>query len=583
MKVLFFFFYLICFVSWISSFQLPNLSSIESILQEVRCSPFDLELVLDGSESVHPEQWNQTIQFAINLTQALNLSSNGNRLGIISFGTNASKITSPTSSTNTALSALNNAIQPKGLTNIGGAIDLAQADINSYSRTGYPHVILLLVNSNSNFGPNPADVAKVAKEKGSFIYVIGLGGNINYGLIDKIASTPSSVYVLKKDYNQLDSQLVIDFLLVSCIKQCVTPIDLELVVDGSSSIESHEWIELKNFLQQLITRFVISSSGTRIGFTQFGSNAQSYLSLTYDISSIFQIIQKVTQMGGTTNIGDGLKVAQGDISSKGRDKIPHVILLITNGNQNSGPDANPIADEAKKNGTIIYIIAVGEVNLDLINPLASSPASTHVFSSDFGKLDDIIPLFSLSACGKEICNSSIDIELILDGSSSISSTSWKQLIDFSVNFVSSFIISPTETHIGIVQFASSSRLELSLSSNQTTTINILKSLKQMTGGTYLDLGINTAQSDISNKGRIDSPHVMVILTDGDSSGDPIGAATKAKKAGTEIFCVGIGSSINQAQLNAIASPPISTHVFLANDFGTLINIIKILISTTCPQ
>jgi hypothetical protein len=127
---------------------------------------------------------------------------------------------------------------------------------------------------------------------------------------------------------------------------------------------------------------------------------------------------------------------------------------------------------------------LGPVYLPPVAALASNPR--YVFT-DFGPdLADPISDVSSAVCGLLVpCDAKIDIELILGksllynfinsgwlhGSYSITPPDWKQLLDFSSSSVYTFIVSPTAAQFGIVQFADYSKLELSLSSNQSLIIS----------------------------------------------------------------------------------------------------------------
>ena len=62
----------------------------------------------------------------------------------------------------------------------------------------------------------------------------------------------------------------------------------------------------------------------------------------------------------------------------------------------------------------------------------------------------------------------------------------------------------------------------------------------------------------------------MLLTDGLSVGMSVGPpATKLKKSGVTIFCVGIGSRVSLPQLQDMASKPVSQHVILTNSVTEL--------------
>jgi len=321
----------------------------------------------------------------------------------------------------------------------------------------------------------------------------------------------------------------------------------------------------------------------RVGITQFGTKASLVLSLTGAPTDVFSAIQKLAQIKGTTAIGSGLTVGQQDIAAYGRSNVPHAILMLTNGNRNEGPDPGPIADSIKLANTSIFVVAIGEVYLPPVSALASSPSD--VFVTDFGSSLDG-PLFDISSsiCGPTApCAGAIDVELVLDGSGSINSSSWQLLLSFSRDLVNSFVVSSSLAKFGIVQFSDTAQQELILSADKNAILTKLQNMKQIAGGTYLGYGIGAGQTDIDSNGRQNVAHAMIIMTDGDSSGDPVSYATKAKNAGIILFCVGVGTGINLTQLNAVASLPLTDHVFLATDFGTLKSIEERIAEASCPN
>ena len=75
--------------------------------------------------------------------------------------------------------------------------------------------------------------------------------------------------------------------------------------------------------------------------------------------------------------------------------------------------------------------------------------------------------------------------------------------------------------------------------------------------------------------------VLIILTDGQSSGGVEGPAGKLKNAGVIVFSVGIGQNINMDELYAMASQPKEQRVILLENFQELSTLAKKMSSTTC--
>lgn len=170
------------------------------------------------------------------------------------------------------------------------------------------------------------------------------------------------------------------------------------------------------------------------------------------------------------------------------------------------------------------------------------------------------------------CLKNKDIMLVFDGSGSIAATDFAEMQSFGVQLVDGLEVSPTAAHFGVVQFSSSAQTEISLTDAASPVQNAINTMSKLGGGTDIDDGINQAQSELAG-GRTDAPNVIVLLTDGQGSGTT--AANAAKAAGTTIICVGIGTGIDTAELEAIASSP--GFVFTPADFEALVYVLQALL------
>lgn len=75
--------------------------------------------------------------------------------------------------------------------------------------------------------------------------------------------------------------------------------------------------------------------------------------------------------------------------------------------------------------------------------------------------------------------------------------------------------------------------------------------------------LTVAQKQLFSQPPTSKHKVLLLVTDGFSSDDVSRPAIELKRRGIEVFCLGIGSNVNQTQLDIIASEPKSSHVFLA--------------------
>lgn len=79
--------------------------------------------------------------------------------------------------------------------------------------------------------------------------------------------------------------------------------------------------------------------------------------------------------------------------------------------------------------------------------------------------------------------------------------------------------------------------------------------------------------------------VMIVLSDGNSNfpPDPIASAAAARRAGTEIYIVAVGHHRNVTALQAMASAPISLHLFQAEAYSDLLAALHNATSSVCDR
>jgi Ca-activated chloride channel family protein len=145
--------------------------------------------------------------------------------------------------------------------------------------------------------------------------------------------------------------------------------DLVFVLDSSGSMAesgfSKEESQKKKFvlLKELLSEFIAKRYDDNVGVAIFGSYAYAAIPLTYDMKSVKFLLEffDVGIAGDSTAIGEG--IASGlRILEKG-DAKEKVIILITDGFQNSGAiSVKEAVERAQKMGVKIYTIGIGEQN-----------------------------------------------------------------------------------------------------------------------------------------------------------------------------------------------------------------------------
>ncbi len=183
------------------------------------------------------------------------------------------------------------------------------------------------------------------------------------------------------------------------------------------------------------------------------------------------------------------------------------------------------------------------------------------------------------------CKGKIDLMLVVDRSGSIGDANMA-LVQTALNaFVDALVIGPDTSHGGQSSFAYVGTLDQELTGTSTLLHTAINNL--VSGGlTDLTSGINLAKAELESiRDRGDAPDYMVILTDGypnvgaNPEAEALAAANAAKLAGIEIYVVGIGSGVNAAYLQTIASG--ANHYFSAADFSQVQQ--KLIDIVTCQK
>jgi hypothetical protein len=178
---------------------------------------------------------------------------------------------------------------------------------------------------------------------------------------------------------------------------------------GSGSITPSDWQSGLHFLSNVTYALKVSPTGTHGGMVQFASHARTESQLTGNMATLLAVISSVRQMTGDTNMGQGLIEAWQVFKTSGRGgPVPRVIVLVTDGKANLGPDPVQVASQLKASPYNVSIVCVGvgnSVDYNALQKIASPPISLTVFPvSDWTSL----PKGELHSCP----NLSFDIHCV---------------------------------------------------------------------------------------------------------------------------------------------------------------------------
>lgn len=139
-------------------------------------------------------------------------------------------------------------------------------------------------------------------------------------------------------------------------------------MDMSSSITSKNYPKEKAFVKNVADTFSISPTKTDVGVVTYNRDAKLWIKFgQYSNNDGFKkAVDKIPYWGGSTRIDNGLKMASVELfdTLKGeRAKLPNVLILLTDGKQNSDPRATPLEEAVLplfQLGVKVFAVGVGD-------------------------------------------------------------------------------------------------------------------------------------------------------------------------------------------------------------------------------
>ena len=159
----------------------------------------------------------------------------------------------------------------------------------------------------------------------------------------------------------------------------------------------------------------------------------------------------------------------------------------------------------------------------------------------------------------------------MDSSGSIGSANFDTMQNFVVNVIKNFEIRANSTRVGVIRYASSANIIIPLGSinNAEQLSTAINSITYISGSTSTDLALDLVPIAFANaRNNQGIPHIVILLTDGYSKSPTLTAqaAVRVHDDNIEVYSIGIGSGVNEAELLTIASDP--NYVYRVTDFST---------------
>uniref|UniRef100_A0A672SD46 Collagen alpha-1(XII) chain n=1 Tax=Sinocyclocheilus grahami TaxID=75366 RepID=A0A672SD46_SINGR len=178
-----------------------------------------------------------------------------------------------------------------------------------------------------------------------------------------------------------------------------------------------------------------------------------------------------------------------------------------------------------------------------------------------------------------------DVVLLVDGSYSIGLTNFAKVRAFLEVLVNTFDIGPKKVQISLVQYSRDPHTEFYLNTHHdlSAVVKAVRTFPYRGGSTNTGKAMTYVRERIfvpTRGARANVPRVTILITDGKSSDAFKDPAAKLRNSDVEIFAVGVKDAV-RSELEAIANPPVETHVYTVEDFDAFQRIANELTQSIC--
>ncbi|PVD31660.1 hypothetical protein C0Q70_07078 [Pomacea canaliculata] len=414
---------------------------------------------------------------------------------------------------------------------------------------------------------------------------------------------------------------------------CGQKADVVFIVDTSRSIQEPDYKKQLDFVSDLVTKLNVGPDTTHVGVVSFstGAKGEIYLQdLNHDIPALQKTIKNIVfTRGRTTDTFDGLELAREKMFSQARGArpdVPRIVIVTTDGNSTNRAKTKHQAQLLRDKDIQVFAVGIGKVNLEELGEIATANTPDYVFKvANFDELRNQGPFIVLQACKAitttttttttttsrtstttlptttlpttttteepiKVCSSKVaDVVFVLDKSGSITSTSFQTQLNFVSDLVTVFNVASNHTHVAVVTFDSSPKIEFGLTDYYSTPQiqKAIKAIEYTAGSTNTDQALELVATHVltpAGGARKEVAHVVIVVTDGQSASPNRTQqwAREVKKGGAYVFAiVGVGSGIDNAELMTIGSTPAKDFVHTVNSYGALQTIKNLLAVKAC--
>ncbi|KAK3587075.1 hypothetical protein CHS0354_014947 [Potamilus streckersoni] len=376
-------------------------------LDTCKIGPADTVFLVDSSLSEGKDNFNKQLDFIKEFVKSVYIGPTFVRVSVITFSSNARvefKLTTYLEN-NTLLDAIDQIQYDPGVTNTGSALRAAREELLQGNRRNVKKRVIILTDGMSSNRNDMKIQAKLLKDAGVHIVVIGIGSEVLHEELLEMASDYSDVFTVSTfdGLNSIQRKIGI-YLCEACHPKTS---DILYLLDAGNSVSLVEFQGALDALQYL-TSLLMGSNDVRVSLVTYAAEPEVKFNFQNNLTEI-RIHQKIAILSKTMHPSNHTKVLEyvyqnGFTAGNGaRNDTRKVIIHLTNGHGIEN-DTHHLADMLKNDGKIIIEIGYGD-NIDrkAMQSLASYPYMFYHLGEE--QFTDVKVLRSLKSLSEyEECN-----------------------------------------------------------------------------------------------------------------------------------------------------------------------------------
>ncbi|XP_029060196.1 von Willebrand factor isoform X1 [Monodon monoceros] len=387
----------------------------------------DVAFLLEGSDSVGEASFNRSTEFLEEVIRQMDVGRDGVHVTVLqySYVVTVEHSFREAQSKEDVMRRLRE-IRYRGGNRTNTGLALQYLSEHSFSasqgdRGQAPNLVYMVTGSpaSDEIRRMPGDIQVVP---------IGVGPRVDVPELEKISWPQAPIFI--KDFETLPREAP-DLVLQRCcsregphlptpapVSDCSQPLDVVLLLDGSSSFPASYFDEMKSFAKAFISRANIGPQLTQVSVLQYGNITTIDVPWTVPLEKthLLSLVDHMQQEGSPSQIGNALGFAVRYVTSQvhgARPEASKVVVILVMGTSTDSLDAAAAA--ARSNRVAVFPIGIGDgYDLAQLRILAGPGASSNVVQLQ--RIEDLPTMVALgNSFFHKLCSGFISVCVDEDG------------------------------------------------------------------------------------------------------------------------------------------------------------------------